>query len=69
MILYNAHIHHTKYLQDFSEENKHRLELVSLLPYSPAESLWKQLKESLLSITSFSLILKNFKNEKFYSGC
>lgn len=53
MILDNARIHHAKYLQDFLEENKHRLELVFLPPYSPqlnlVEGLWKWMKESVIN--------------------
>ena len=35
MILDNARIHHAKLLQGFLEENRERLELVFLPPYSP----------------------------------
>jgi hypothetical protein len=45
MVLDNARIHHAKILQPFLEENKARLELVFLPPYSPelnlVEGLWK----------------------------
>ncbi|GGB51827.1 hypothetical protein GCM10011409_31750 [Lentibacillus populi] len=48
MILDNARIHHAKLLRPFLEENKDRLELVYLPPYSPqlnlVEGLWKWLK-------------------------
>lgn len=53
MILDNARIHHAKLLHPFLEENKDRLELVYLPPYSPqfnlVEGLWKWLKEAVIN--------------------
>lgn len=44
MILDNARAHHAKLIQSFLEENKSRLELIFLPPYSPElnliEGLW-----------------------------
>ena len=44
IILDNAKIHHAKLLEEFLEENRNRLELVFLPPYSPnlnrIEELW-----------------------------
>ena len=57
MILDNARIHHAKLLQNFLEENKDRLELVFLPPYSPKlnriEKLWKWLKDSVVNNVFF----------------
>lgn len=53
MILDNARIHHANLIQPFLEENKHRLELVFLLPYSPKlnliEGLWGWLKSEIIN--------------------
>ena len=52
MVLDNARIHYAKLIQPFLEENKNRLELLFLSPYSPnlnlIEPLWKWLKESVI---------------------
>ncbi len=52
MVLDNARIHHVKLIQPFLEENKDRLELVFLPPYSPnlnpIEGLWKWLKNAVI---------------------
>lgn len=57
MILDNAKIHHAKLLKDFLEENKGRLELVFLPPYSPnlnkIEELWGCLKDSVINNVFF----------------
>lgn len=57
MILDNAKIHHAKLLHDFLEENKVRLELVFLPPYSPnlnkIEELWGWLKNSVINNVFF----------------
>lgn len=53
MILDNARIHHANLIQPFLEENKHRLELVFLPPYSPKlnliEGLWGWLKSEIIN--------------------
>ena len=53
MILDNARIHHAKLLSSFLQENKNRLELVFLPPYSPelnlVEGLWKWLKADVIN--------------------
>lgn len=53
MILDNARIHHAKLLKDFLNENKSRLELVFLPPYSPnlnlIEGLWGWLKSQVIN--------------------
>jgi transposase len=53
MILDNARIHHAKLLERFLQENKSRLELVFLPPYSPelnlVEGLWKWLKADVIN--------------------
>lgn len=57
MILDNAKIHHAKLLQNFLIENKTRLELVFLPPYSPnlnmIEELWRWLKDSVINNVFF----------------
>ena len=58
MILDNARIHHAKLLKEFLEQNKYRLELVFLPPYSPKlnliEGLWGWLKSSVINNVFFS---------------
>jgi transposase len=53
MVLDNARIHHAKLLESFLVENKARLELVFLPPYSPqlniVEGLWKWLKSDVIN--------------------
>lgn len=53
MILDNAKIHHAKLIQPFLNENKERLELMFLPPYSPnlnlIEGLWKWLKNDVIN--------------------
>lgn len=53
MILDNAKIHHAILLKEFLEENKSRLTLMFLPPYSPAlnmiEELWGWLKVSVIN--------------------
>ncbi len=60
MILDNARIHHAKFIQPFLNENKDRLELVFLPPYSPdlnlIEGLWKWLKESVVNNVFYSTV-------------
>ena len=62
MVLDNARIHHAKLIQPFLEENKGRLELVFLPPYSPnlnlIEGLWKWLKETVINNVFFSSVQK-----------
>ena len=62
MILDNARNHHAKLIQPFLEENKGRLELVFLPPYSPnlnlIEGLWKWLKETVINNVFFSSVQK-----------
>ncbi|MDE7415494.1 MAG: IS630 family transposase [Lachnospiraceae bacterium] len=57
MILDNARIHHAKLLQGFLEENRERLELVFLPPYSPnlnkIEELWGWMKDSVINNVFF----------------
>ncbi|WP_255407526.1 MULTISPECIES: IS630 family transposase [unclassified Cohnella] len=53
MVLDNARIHHAKLLSSFLQENKSRLKLVFLPPYSPelnlVEGLWKWLKADVIN--------------------
>jgi transposase len=53
IVLDNARIHHANLLQPFLDENKDRLELVFLPPYSPelnlVEGLWKWLKADVIN--------------------
>jgi transposase len=62
MVLDNARIHRAKLIQPFLEENKDRLELVFLPPYSPnlnlVEGLWKWLKESVVNNVFYPTIQK-----------
>jgi transposase len=52
MVLDNARIHRAKLLQPFLEENRHRLFLLFLPPYSPdlnpIERIWGWLKETVI---------------------
>lgn len=60
MILDNARIHHAKLIQPFLEDNKEKLELVFLPPYSPqlnlVEGLWGWLKKSAIYNVFFSSV-------------
>lgn len=60
LVLDNSRIHHTKLIQPFSEENKHRIELVFLPPYSPnmnlIEGLWGWLKSNIINNVFYSSI-------------
>ena len=60
MILDNARIHHAKLLEDFLQENKDRLTLVFLPPYSPnlnlIEGLWGWLKNEVINNAFFSQV-------------
>jgi len=60
MILDNARIHHAKLLKPFLEENKDRLELKFLPPYSPElnliEGLWGWLKSDVINNRFFSSV-------------
>jgi len=53
MILDNSRIHHAKMIQPFLQENKNRLQLVFLPPYSPKlnliEGLWGWLKSETIN--------------------
>lgn len=60
MILDNARIHHAKLIQPFLNENKLRLELMFLPPYSPElnliEGLWGWMKSDIVNNRFFSSI-------------
>lgn len=62
MILDNARIHHAKLLKSFLDENKERIELMFLPPYSPElnliEGLWGWLKSSIINNVFFESIFK-----------
>jgi transposase len=62
LILDNARIHHAKLIQPFLEQQKERLQLVYLPPYSPklniVEGLWGWLKESVIYNVFFSSIFE-----------
>lgn len=62
MILDNARIHHAKHIQSFLTDNKNRLELIFLPPYSPQlnlmEAVWKWLKESVINNVFFGNVQK-----------
>jgi putative transposase len=64
MILDNAKIHHAKLLNDFLAEQKNRLSLMFLPPYSPdlnmIEELWGWLKQSVIN----NVFLKNLEEIK-----
>lgn len=66
MVLDNARIHHAKLIQSFLEENKSRLELLFLPPYSPnlnlIEGLWKWLKEDVINNVFYDSVYKIKKN-------
>jgi len=60
IVLDNARIHHAKLLQPFLGEQKDRLELVFLPPYSPqlniVEGLWKWLKSNVINNVFYSTV-------------
>jgi transposase len=60
MVLDNARIHHAKLIQPFLQENKGRLELVFLPPYSPKlnliEGLWGWMKSSVINNVFFQSV-------------
>ena len=60
MVLDNARIHHAKLIQPFLEENKDRLTLVFLPPYSPnlnlIEGLWGWLKSNVVNNIFYSKV-------------
>jgi len=66
MALDNARIHHAKLIQPFLEEQKNRLELLFLPPYSPnlnpIEGLWKWLKMSVVYNVFYELLQAIRKN-------
>lgn len=57
MILDNSRIHHAKLIQPFLEENKDRLELIYLPPYSPRSN--RRLLEMVKGKSSIQRILWN----------
>jgi transposase len=66
MVLDNARIHHARLLQPFLEENRERLELVFLPPYSPqlnlVEGLWKWLKADVINNVFYSTVAEIRRN-------
>lgn len=60
LVLDNARIHHAKLLQAFLEEQKNRLTLVFLPPYSQqfniVEGLWKWLKSNVINNVFYSTV-------------
>jgi len=60
MILDNARIHHAKLLEPFLQENRERLQLVFLPPYSPKlnliEGLWRWLKDGVICNVFFPAV-------------
>jgi len=61
MILDNARIHHAKMLEPFLQENRERLQLVFLPPYSPKlnliEGLWGWLKNEVICNVFFPSVV------------
>lgn len=66
MVLDNAHIHHACLLQPFLDENRDRLELVFLPPYSPqlnlVEGPWKWLKADVINNVFYSTVAEIRRN-------
>jgi transposase len=66
MVLDNARIHHARLLQPFLEENRDRLDLVFLPPYSPqfnlVEGLWKWLKSDVINNVFYSTVAEIRRN-------
>lgn len=66
LVLDNARIHHAKLLTPFLEENKERLTLMFLPPYSPnlnlIEGLWKWLKEKVIYNVFYKTVTEIRKN-------
>jgi putative transposase len=69
LILDNARIHHAKLLGPFLEENRERLMLMFLPPYSPnlnpIEGLWKWMKEKVIYNVFYKTVpeIRNSVNE------
>lgn len=70
IVLDNARIHHAKLLIPFLEEQKDRLELVFLPPYSPqfnlVEGLWKWLKADVINNVFYRTVLEIRTNVKAF---
>ncbi len=70
MILDDARIHHAKLIRSFLGENRDRLELVYLPPYSPElnliEGLWKWLKESVINNVFFRMSKNCAQGKRIY---
>jgi putative transposase len=70
MILDNARIHHAKLIQPFLEQNKNKIELVFLPPYSPdlnlIECLWKWLKERVINNVFYKSVSEIRDNVKAF---
>lgn len=70
MILDNARIHHAKLIQPFLEQNKNKIELVFLPPYSPdlnlIECLWKWLKERVINNVFYKSVSEIRANVKAF---
>ncbi len=68
MVLDNARIHHAKLLKPYLEEQKDRLELAFLPPYSPkfnvVEGLWKWLKADVINNVFYHTVAEIRKNVK-----
>jgi len=66
LILDNSRIHHAKLIQPFLNENKDRLELFFLPPYSPnlnlIEGFWKWLKERVVYNVFYGTVMEIRKN-------
>lgn len=62
MILDNARIHHAKLIQPYLEEQKERLKLVYLPPYSPnlnmIEEMWGWMKSTVINNVFFDSVQK-----------
>lgn len=60
LVLDNARIHHAKLIQPFLNENRERLQLVFLPPYSPnlnpIEGLWRWMKSEVINNVFFSSV-------------
>ena len=60
MVLDNSRIHHAKLIQPFLDQNKRRLTLVFLPPYSPninlIEGLWGWLKSNVINNVFYSKV-------------
>ena len=72
IVLDNSRVHHAKLIQPFLEENKDRLTLSFLPPYSPQlnliEGFWKWLKERVVYNVFYSTVAEIRENVRAFTA-